>query len=295
MKKILSLALVALMLGVSFVSCNKNGENNKLEATPESDSVATTLGELVGSIVVMQQKQDSAFNKAAFMKGFNAVLKGDTSAYYMSGMQMAMQVIAQAQQLEQQGVKSDIAKFAKNFETASKADSVDEVKMQGLQGTFQSCASRAVDNAAKKKAEPNKKKGADFIAKKLKAGGYTKTASGIIYKVLAPGEGKNFTDEDVVLTKYVGKHIDGKEFDNSKGEAVPFRLNGVVPGFAEMIKLMKPGMKVEVIIPSELAYGDRGQGAIEGGETLVFEMETTGVQPKEAKPAPGKINMPIGK
>ena len=80
------------------------------------------------------------------------------------------------------------------------------------------------------------------------------------------------------MVNYVGKHIDGKEFDSSK-EPVPFQTSQVVPGFAEMIKLMKPGMKVEVIIPGDLAYGPEGrEPTIGSNETLVFEMETVGKQ-----------------
>ncbi len=133
------------------------------------------------------------------------------------------------------------------------------------------------------KADPvafgNKKMGAEFLAKKAKEAGYTKDKSGIVYKVLTSGSGANFTEKDVVMTKYVGKHIDGKEFDSSKGQAIPYSMEYVIPGFGEMLKLMKPGMKVEVIIPDELAYGVEGiPPAIGPCETLVFELETVGVQ-----------------
>lgn len=291
MKKILSILLVGLVLGASLVGCNKKGEKAKeLASSPLTDSVAMNLGELVGSIVKMQEK-DSTFDKAAFLEGFNKMINSDTAMSYMGGVQMAMQVLGQAQQLEQQGVKFDLNKFRAAFEKAVKGDTVNEAKLQELQMAFQGAAQRAVDQEMKKKADVNKKKGAEFVAKKSKEG-YTKTASGLLYKVSKQGNGANFTEDDEVMVKYVGKHINGKEFDNSKGEAVPFNLKHVIPGFAEMLKLMKPGMEVEVIIPGDLAYGDRGTGDIEPGETLVFKMETVGVKPAEkdkpAAPAPGK-------
>ena len=128
------------------------------------------------------------------------------------------------------------------------------------------------------KAIENKKAGEAFLAKKAKEAGYQKTPSGLVYKVITEGAGENFTDKDVVMVNYVGKHIDGKEFDSSK-EPVPFQTSQVVPGFAEMLKLMKPGMKVEVIIPGDLAYGPEGrEPTIGSNETLVFEMETVGKQ-----------------
>ena len=295
MKKILSLILVAVVLGASFVSCNKKGESKaNLETTPLTDSMATAMGELVGNLVAMQRQQDSAFDEKAFMEGFNRVLKGDTSMYSMGGMQLAMQVLGQATQLEQQGVKFDFSKFQAAFSKAvSSKDSVNQGKMQELQMAFQSAAQRSVESVMKKKAEGNKKKGTEYINKMAKQG-YTKTASGMLYKVLAPGNGANFTGEKDVMVKYVGKHIDGKEFDNSHGEAVPFNVKQVVPGFAEMLKLMKPGMKVEVIMPSNLGYGDQGNQVIEPGETLVFVMETVGEKADE--PAAPKASItPAGK
>ena len=123
--------------------------------------------------------------------------------------------------------------------------------------------------------------------KKAAEAGYKKTESGIVYKVITEGAGENFTDGQNVLTKYKGMHIDGKVFDESQ-EPVAFNTKGVIAGFAEILKLMKPGMKVEVIIPSELAYGAdgsqnpmTGEMTIEPNETLVFEMETVGVQPEK--------------
>ena len=121
---------------------------------------------------------------------------------------------------------------------------------------------------------------------------YTFTKSGIAYKVIKAGEGKNFSDSDVVKVNYVGRHIDGTEFDKSGENPVPFNLKQVIPGFAEMIQLMKPGSKVTVVIPGDLAYGAQGNRGIEPNETLIFDIETLGVQDKSAQPARPQINIP---
>ena len=132
-------------------------------------------------------------------------------------------------------------------------------------------------------AQANKIAGDKFLKKKAAAPGYIKTQSGLVYKVIKDGNGAFFTASDTILTKYVGKHIDGKEFDSSNGQAIPFLCDHLIPGFAEMLQLMKPGMKVEVIIPSDLAYGPQGAGPVVGpDETLIFELETVGKQAPDA-------------
>ncbi len=124
-------------------------------------------------------------------------------------------------------------------------------------------------------AELNEQEGEKYIAEQLKKDpAFTKTQSGLCYKILEEGQGENFTDTATVDVIYVGKHIDGNEFDSSKGNVVPFPLQNVVPGFREVITLMKPGAKAIAIIPSHLGYGTQGQGPIGPNETLVFELTT---------------------
>lgn len=130
-------------------------------------------------------------------------------------------------------------------------------------------------------AAKNKKEGEEFLKEKANQPGYKKTESGLVYKVLKEGTGANFKDDDIVLINYRGSFIDGEEFDASGEKPVPFNLQQVIPGFAEMVKLMKPGQKVEAILPSDLAYGPEGNRSIKPNQTLIFEVETIGVQPKE--------------
>ena len=56
-----------------------------------------------------------------------------------------------------------------------------------------------------------------------------------------------------------------------------------------MIQLMKPGSKVTVVIPGELAYGPQGNRGIEPNETLIFDIETVGVQDPKEQPARPKM------
>ena len=109
--------------------------------------------------------------------------------------------------------------------------------------------------------------------------GYSKTESGLVYKVLAEGSGENFTADQQIDLKYEGKLIDGKVFDSTNGdETRALSPNGVVPGFREALLMMKPGAKMIVVIPGDLAYGADGRGGMIGpNATLVFTIETIGV------------------
>jgi peptidylprolyl isomerase len=40
---------------------------------------------------------------------------------------------------------------------------------------------------------------------------------------------------------------------------------------------MVVGEKARLFIPSDLAYGNRGSGAIEGGSMLIFDVELLGI------------------
>ena len=281
MKKILSYVLVGAM-AIGFVACNEKG-GNTAEGGPLADSVSMNIGELMGANFKQQLAMDSTIKMEEVIKGVEAALKADTANHgFMAGQQIGNQIMGMFQGMKQQySLQINERKFMEAFKKALLADStMNQEQMMQKNMDIESQLKRAQAEAKVKdpKAIKNKKDGEEFLAKKAKEAGYQKTPSGIVYKVITEGKGENFTDKDVVMVNYVGKHIDGKEFDSSK-EPVPFQTSQVVPGFAEMIKLMKPGMKVEVIIPGDLAYGPEGrEPTIGSNETLVFEMETVGKQ-----------------
>lgn len=295
MKKYYSMLIVALII-VGAIGCNKSSKTTSKEVAAVSDTVSTEFGKFAGSIFNFQSSQDSTIDKQMFLKGLEAALHCDTAKSYMTGMQVGMQLLNEIQNMQHEGLAFDVSTFMREFKKSfNSTDTINEASLQEMQMNFQNLMKRAM--AVAKEHDPKvieiKKAGEAFLQKKA-GEGYTKTASGLLYKVIAQGEGANFTDADQIMTKYVGKHVDGKEFDKSE-EPVPFSTSGVVPGFAEMLRLMKPGMKVEVIIPANLAYGSDGQRNpmtgdydILPGEVLVFEVETVGVKPAETAAPSGK-------
>ncbi len=106
--------------------------------------------------------------------------------------------------------------------------------------------------------------------------GVITTASGLQYEVLRQGDGPAPTMDDQVVVHYRGTLTDGTQFDASydRGEPNTFQVNGLIEGFSEALQLMSVGSHIRVTIPSELAYGEAGRGALIGpDETLIFEIE----------------------
>ena len=139
--------------------------------------------------------------------------------------------------------------------------------------------------SAKKIVEKNKKDGEAFLAKNKSEKGVKTTASGLQYKVITAGKGKQPTAEDTVTVNYRGTLIDGTEFDSSykRNQPATFPVKGVIAGWTEALPLMKEGSKWMLYIPANLAYGERGAGNMIGpNSTLVFEVELLSI----AKPAP---------
>src|ERR1700710_670378 len=93
------------------------------------------------------------------------------------------------------------------------------------------------------------------------------------------GEGPEATVGATVVTHYVGvAHSSGEEFDASynRGEPLSFRLGvgQVITGGDRGIEGMKVGGRRRLVVPPDLAYGDRGAGsAIAPGETLIFVVD----------------------
>jgi FKBP-type peptidyl-prolyl cis-trans isomerase FklB len=129
--------------------------------------------------------------------------------------------------------------------------------------------------------EKNKKEGETFINLNAKASGVVKLPSGLQYKIIKEGAGKIPKATDTVVVHYKGTLIDGTEFDSSfkRNQPLEFKVNGVIPGWTEILQKMKTGSKYAVYIPSNLAYGERGNGPVIGpNAVLVFEIELLAVK-----------------
>jgi FKBP-type peptidyl-prolyl cis-trans isomerase FklB len=133
-----------------------------------------------------------------------------------------------------------------------------------------------MQEAAEKKSAKLKEQSAVFLEENKKKAGVTTTASGLQYSVITKGTGKAPGPNDQVTVHYVGKLTDGTVFDSSveRNEPATFGVSEVIPGWTEAMQLMHEGDKWLLVVPSDLAYGERGAGQqIPPFATLIFEVE----------------------
>lgn len=106
---------------------------------------------------------------------------------------------------------------------------------------------------------------------------FTTTASGLKYAVTSPGTGEAPTAGQVVIAHYTGTLPDGTVFDSSRERNTPFAFTlgrkQVIKGWDEGFALLHVGDKATLIVPPELAYGDKQRGSIPPNSTLRFEVE----------------------
>jgi peptidylprolyl isomerase len=120
------------------------------------------------------------------------------------------------------------------------------------------------------------------------------TESGLQYIEIEKGDGPAPQAGQVVAVHYRGTLEDGTDFDNSYDRGQPFAFalgrGMVIPGWDEGIALMKMGGKARLIIPPDLAYGERGAGnVIPPNATLLFEVELVSIQ-SGSPDAPTEVN-----
>jgi len=123
--------------------------------------------------------------------------------------------------------------------------------------------------------------GEAFMAENAARAEVTTTDSGLQYEVLTEGTGPKPEATDTVVTHYHGTLTDGTVFDSSveRGSPASFPVNRVIPGWTEALQMMGVGSKWRLVVPPELAYGERGAGgAIPPNATLVFEVELLEIQ-----------------
>lgn len=141
--------------------------------------------------------------------------------------------------------------------------------------------------APKKSTSAPVKKISPMIAsantKKNNASGWNRTASGLQYRVIRPGYGSYPKASDTVKVHYSGTFLNGKEFDSSykRGKSMSIPLKSTIKGWTEGLQLVKLGGRIELVIPPELGYGNKGFGTkIPPGSTLNYVVELLGVENK---------------
>jgi FKBP-type peptidyl-prolyl cis-trans isomerase FklB len=128
--------------------------------------------------------------------------------------------------------------------------------------------------------QDNKKKGDAFLAEYKTKNGALELPGGVLYKVVKEGGGKKPLESDMVEVNYRGALINGKEFDATEpGHPATLKVSALIPGWKQALGAMPAGSKWQIVVPPQLAYGERGVGSDIGpNEVLVFDVELVAIK-----------------
>lgn len=257
------------------------GERNLTRA--ESDSISHALATLWGDYLVKKAAKDGEAVSGEYMRGVQEALKlAQVDDAYFEGLQQGVMIAQRLRQVEEVGgFKVDIPKFAYVLTRIEKGRP---------SGFTQETADRYLNWFMTKIAEENEvvDGSAAYLEEAAKKEGVVKTPSGLLFEVVTEGEGESPLDNDLVLVNYVGRLINGTEFNRPENEnGVIFEVDGLIPGFREGLKMMKKGGTYRLYIPSDIGYGEEGvPGLIPGGAATVFDVTLIDLRHRDAD---GKI------
>jgi FKBP-type peptidyl-prolyl cis-trans isomerase FklB len=137
---------------------------------------------------------------------------------------------------------------------------------------------KKLSNERQVKASINRERGVIFQNEYKAKPGVTVLPGNLMYRVIKEGKGDKPSELGTVVVKYRGTQVDGTEFDATpEGKTATIKLSDVITGWKEALKRMPAGSTWEVVVPTSLAYGNRGAGNIGPNETLVFTIELVAV------------------
>lgn len=285
MKKIFVVALGCVAFA-GMVACSESKEDNQdnqdnqtKEQIVFGDSIATAIGHVYGAseranydrnMAMLSPEDASKLDREKFMAGLELVLKTDTTDIsYLNGIYAGLNMYNPMIMMStQSGCNVSPNAILRAFRQVYFADTVDQATQVKYNQDFQNITMRIRQRASEEKL----KEGAAYQAKVEKEG-YTKTESGLLYKINNPGGERKVSPDDQIAIRYIGKHINGEVFDQTENQPYESNASMFIPGFTEGLQLIGEGGSVTLVIPSELAYGTQGAlPKIAPGETLVFEV-----------------------
>ena len=107
------------------------------------------------------------------------------------------------------------------------------------------------------------------------------TQKGLFFLIKNEGKGNLLKWGDKISANYTGQFLDGKIFDSTKtkGEPMSFYIGNMIDGWNEGLQLLRPGAKAIFLVPSALAYGEKGikdkkeRDIIPANSVLRFDIE----------------------
>lgn len=264
-------ALIAVLLLASLSPLVSKG------AGPEvTDSLASALATYWAGAVSGDRL--SPAEREAFAKGFDEhFLKSDIlDAQYLRGAMMASQIERSVADAASMGLHVDRTALAAAMSAALRGEPTGFTPRQASDYIDRQVAPGEAAAFAPEAQEA-------FLASAAARPGAVKTPSGLVFEVLTEGEGPMPAPGSSVKVNYTGRLSDGTVFDTTEGETpIELKVDRVVAGMSEGLRLMRPGGIYRLTLPAALGYGDEGiRGVIPGGAALEFTVELLNVQHQE--------------
>ncbi len=255
---------IALALGAC-VSANVWAADNGVELRSETDKASYALGYQIGGDF---QRQKMELNEAAVVRGIADARSG--AASLMSEESMRTTLI----ELKRKVVEQERAAMPQIVRSSAKASDLTEAQ-EAVAGKTATAFPHA-RRAAAKTTEGAK----EFLEKNAQQKGVVMLQSGLQYRVLKDGTGRQPQEADKVALIYRGSFVNGNEFGNTDQEGKPapkvFPLTSLVPGMREAVSHMKEGAKWQVFVPPQLGF-DASTPLYR--KVTVFDVELVAVNP----------------
>lgn len=195
--------------------------------------------------------------------------------------------INMAERLHKEGVELNVDAFLRGIEDVRGGEEhlITRKAIRDILAAEQRGISAEGNASEEALVEANRAAGEAFFAENSKKPGVTALETGLQYKPIKEGVGAPPLPTDTVVVNYEARFIDGTVFDSSKQHdgGVSFPVNGVIRGWSDALQLMAPGSSWEIYIPSEMAYGLTGYGAIvPPHSTVILNLELLSIVDKDA-------------
>ncbi len=284
MKKISILASMAIAVA-TFTACGNSTPSADMQTDIDSLSYAFGLEQSRGVKNYLQQMEIDTTYIDEFVKGLTAGAQGvddQKKAAYNAGIGVGQQITIMQKGFSRQLFADDSTKTLsmKNLLAGFIAGATGkDMKMtpESAREIGQRVQMSIQSQAAEKKFAVEKKKSDEFMANIAKQEGVKTLGQGVCYKVLKEGKGAIPQAGATVNINYVGKTMEGKEFDKHDGAKMD--LNGTIAGFKEALTHMPVGSKWEVYIPYSAGYGHQQISQdLKPFSALIFTVELLGIE-----------------
>lgn len=257
--------MLALIATFSLAACS-----NK---TPDTSSTPITPSSLDGTTA----KETEASAESDKSSSFKSQVEKDS---YAVGIVMGGSV----KQLKDLGFEVDMKAFFNAVQSVydGKQTKLSEPEAStALMGIMEELHYKA-NKKYEEEAQANKEKGKAFLKENATKEGVKTTASGLQYKMIKEGTGRQPRKNDLVHIGYEGRLIDGTVFDSSKdgvsddgvGEYSIVPVGQIIKGLGEGLQLLKEGGEATFYIPAKLAYGEEKVGnKIGPNSVLIFDVK----------------------